>query len=541
MVSTGALIWISCRPLLKMVLCTGSGFILAKLDLFSAMAARGAGQVMLNITMPCLLFSKMVPAFTPQNIGAIGPLLTMGCIYQGLGLLIALVVREFFWVPHRFRSGLLAAGVWSNYGDVPTAVIMSITAAAPFVPGDVDLGVAYISAFILVFFITLFPLGGHHLIARDFDGPDREDEEVKENLRARQQRRMRAIQYLFTCLRFSSPTRKADVEQVSSETNEHSKNAEEMRQARPQITLITSTTSVNTNTCNDGGASSTRARHGAKHVSFDQATGQPNEITVERTVTNPAAGTFSAPTSVYGGADVMSPTATVISPTEKEFNKEKGTISNTEVPEKAQSVSSNNSTSNNTVTFTSRVVSFLRSLLTPATITMAVAFPVALIKPLKGLFVELENSPIPNAPDGRPPLYFIMDTANFLGAASIPLGLICLGTALATMKIPKTLSSLPVGAITAMAIGKLVIQPIIGVLIVNAFVRIGFIDENDKVLRFVTMFFSCMPTSTTQVFFTQVYSGTGEAEHLSAFLIPQYALMFISTTALTAYSLHLLF
>lgn len=54
-------------------------------------------------------------------------------------------------------------------------------------------------------------------------------------------------------------------------------------------------------------------------------------------------------------------------------------------------------------------------------------------------------------------------------------------------------------------------------------------------------FFSCLPTATTQVFLTQVYSGTGDAEHLSSFLIPQYILMFISMTALTAYSLQLIF
>lgn len=44
-----------------------------------------------------------------------------------------------------------------------------------------------------------------------------------------------------------------------------------------------------------------------------------------------------------------------------------------------------------------------------------------------------------------------------------------------------------------------------------------------------------------QVFLTQVYSGTGDAQHLSPFLIPQYALMFVSMTALSAYSLQLLF
>ena len=45
----------------------------------------------------------------------------------------------------------------------------------------------------------------------------------------------------------------------------------------------------------------------------------------------------------------------------------------------------------------------------------------------------------------------------------------------------------------------------------------------------------------SQVFLTQVYSGTGSAGHLSAFLIPQYALMFVTMTALTAYSLVLIF
>jgi hypothetical protein len=44
-----------------------------------------------------------------------------------------------------------------------------------------------------------------------------------------------------------------------------------------------------------------------------------------------------------------------------------------------------------------------------------------------------------------------------------------------------------------------------------------------------------------QVFVTQVYSGTGSAEHLSAFLIPQYILMLPSMTALTAYTLQTLF
>lgn len=37
-----------------------------------------------------------------------------------MGLLLAWIVKQFFWVPHRFRYGILVAGGWGNYGDIRT-------------------------------------------------------------------------------------------------------------------------------------------------------------------------------------------------------------------------------------------------------------------------------------------------------------------------------------------------------------------------------------------------------------------------------------
>lgn len=74
------------------VLCSfsiiGGGFALTKADLFPVEAARGVGQMILvrcpcslctlpahcaqNIVMPCLLFSRIVPAFDSQNVKNIG-------------------------------------------------------------------------------------------------------------------------------------------------------------------------------------------------------------------------------------------------------------------------------------------------------------------------------------------------------------------------------------------------------------------------------------------------------------------------------------
>lgn len=92
MLSVGQLLWASFRPLIRLyalnfylnlyanhdlshrVLCASSGFILTKTDNFPAVAARGAAQIMLNIALPCLMFSKIVSAFSSDHISALGML-----------------------------------------------------------------------------------------------------------------------------------------------------------------------------------------------------------------------------------------------------------------------------------------------------------------------------------------------------------------------------------------------------------------------------------------------------------------------------------
>ena len=64
------------------------------------------------------MFSRIVPAFTPQNIGSLAPLTVISLIYGVAGATMAWTIRRFFWVPHRFRYGILAAGGWANYGDI---------------------------------------------------------------------------------------------------------------------------------------------------------------------------------------------------------------------------------------------------------------------------------------------------------------------------------------------------------------------------------------------------------------------------------------
>jgi predicted permease len=138
-----------------------------------------------------------------------------------------------------------------------------------------------------------------------------------------------------------------------------------------------------------------------------------------------------------------------------------------------------------------KVVSSLRTLPGPPTIALLLACPISVVPPLKALFVPLQNADgalvVPFAPDGAPPLAFVLDTATFLGGASVPLALICLGAALAKLKIPKGFRELPLGAISALTIGRMVLQPIIAIVTVEGLVKAGMIDEANKVLRFAMM------------------------------------------------------
>ncbi|KAF8761650.1 Auxin efflux carrier [Rhizoctonia solani] len=443
-------------------------------DLFSAAAARGAGQVLLNIFLPSLLFSKIVPGYTVQNIVALGPLILVACIYQLYGLVIAWITRKIFWVPRRFHSGILAAGIWSNWGDLPTAVIMSMTASAPFSPGDSDVAVAYLSAFILVFFVTLFPFGGSRIIEKDFmdkSAPVDADDEIPESASSRLRRRW---------------------------TSEQDEKATEIATPKPKL---------------------------SRHVSFN-----PSEPTAYngpdggQSTRPPSAHVSPAPTVVEGIHNTMSQNpkdSTRVVP----VSTETGFASTPEI----------RSSRFKRALLSTRA--FLKSLASPATSSMVVSFIVALVPQLKALFIAPpagSNIHIHHAPDGLPPLNMIMDTATFIGNASVPLGLICLGSALARLQVPKPISRAPLGAITLFSILKMVVGPVFGVLVVEALThRTSLIDPKDKVLG--------LCASILLVYLTQIYSPDGSASHVSAFLIPQYALMFITMTALSAYALNLLF
>ena len=57
----------------------------------------------------------------------------------------------------------------------------------------------------------------------------------------------------------------------------------------------------------------------------------------------------------------------------------------------------------------------LAVVVTPVTVAIAVSLPIALVKQLKALFVDISDQGGPDwkGPDGKPPLAFVIDTGGY--------------------------------------------------------------------------------------------------------------------------------
>ncbi|KAJ9071247.1 Protein M3, variant 2 [Entomophthora muscae] len=130
-------------------------------------------QLLVLVFSPCLLFSKMLDSVTPQAVERMAIVVPIVLFYITLGMVAGFAFRKLFasTLAPDFNYSILVAAGWSNWGDIPLAVIRNITSTPYFKEEDNALGVAYIAVFVMVFNITLFPMGGERLVARDHKSP----------------------------------------------------------------------------------------------------------------------------------------------------------------------------------------------------------------------------------------------------------------------------------------------------------------------------------------------------------------------------------
>ncbi|GJN90627.1 hypothetical protein Rhopal_003639-T1 [Rhodotorula paludigena] len=371
---------------------------------------------------------KIVPSFNGDNVSVIGPILLTAFFYQLFPGVLGLFGRALTPSPRKFRHGIISAYAFGNWGDLPTAVVLSVTSTSPFSGGhDETLGIAYCSVFILVVYLSTFPLQGIRLIQMDYE---RELDTARE-LRYEDGEFGTAAKY-WNRLRYGCPMK-------------HELEEERQRQRKRNDDLVEKE--------EEGAAEAASAPDDAEEPAVGRATADQDEITA-----------LDAQTADFPAIEPIPSRLSARSPARP--------------PSVHPSIA---------MRVAQSVWMFLRPVITsPPTMTLLCALVIALVPVLRALFIAPDGTESfhPMAPDGDPPLAVLYDAASFVGAASIPTGLIILGASIGKISLPKPLSRLPISGILAMAFTRLVILPIVGFFFVRQLVRSGMIDGDNHVLRF---------------------------------------------------------
>ncbi|GHJ84613.1 hypothetical protein NliqN6_1015 [Naganishia liquefaciens] len=555
MTNVGNYIYSGFVPLLKMAITIACGFALAKKGMFPAAAARGASFVAMNVSLPALIFSAVVSAFSKDNIASLGPLCLNAIVYQFIGLALGWLIRECLYVPADFQWGILAATTWSNWGNLPIAVITTVATQSPFDKNvDPTLGTAYVAVFTLVYNITFFGMGGCKICAWDFRPGAAEVLPIKQ----RWARRRQAFRRLWGRARGTMEARRSPTLSLSdlpyAETPPQIStlaNPELEKSMPPQDTIddklrpdaqdIISTGYAN--------ASGSQAPVISRYRSHQEvvATVQALHDTIQLA---PVSSRVSRNRVIIPGREYDVPDDVVPKIRDSQEGPGRRPPRSRQSPALSTNAASAPAPANHpasehspqakggSASWYRTPLNILKLTLTPPSISLFFALPISLVQPLKALFVNVEGwsgGRIPFSPDGKPPLNWLLDTASFLGQICIPLGLILLGASFARLDLPKPLWKLPIAAIVAVTVAKMVILPVIGVLMTESLSNhTSLYPKDQKMLRFVAMFLSGTPSALNSLIMTMIYSPDGRADTLSAFLALQYVFMFISSTALAA-------
>ncbi|KAI5785871.1 auxin efflux carrier [Geopyxis carbonaria] len=496
----GDVVFIAIKPIAKMAVIALGGAFFARKGLLSPEVCKANASLVVNFLLPLLMFSTVTASFDSGNMKSLGVLLITGTLYQTIGLLFGFLVRWFTPVPRTWKGGVLAAGAFCNWGDLIIAIVSTLAKSSPFDgKKDIDRGTAYAAIFMVVQMLVMFNLGGVQLIERDF---------TLQNVQV------------------------SDPEQAQSTGQSLRSAASALAdRTRKTVDLVSRSTASVRN----------RRASGVQRPPTVRLSCENSKTTVQKEIMetpNIPAHTLRKSTNTRFSDNLEFEHA--INEGEEETIESQAQTAVNSISSRAPTLKGRNSPANPRLTPLKRMWSYMKPFLTPPSLSLIISLIIANVLPLKSLFVRT-NFDMPDAPDAKPPLDFIMEICSFGGLAVPVLGMTLLGAALGKL----SLSNLPKGfwkSVLAMAILKLVIGPIIGIAWTKMIVRTGLIDPDDRMLQFVMIICAGVPTATSQVYITNMFAPVGseksvEMSALSATLLAQYLIMLLTLTVLVSYTL----
>lgn len=524
--SLDLVIYAAVKPIFKIYFIVAMGFYLARRNILTVSTCRDISDLIVTAIMPCLIFYNIVLYLKSSDIKFIGIVFFEGTMLFSVGALLALATHYVCKLPKQWLGGLISVGLFPNISDLPIAYLQTLaTTGDLFSTADGNKGVAYVCIFLASQVFYQFSLGLYKLIRYDFR--DQLDDEEAAPAPA------------------SPPASDADTSASKSSGGANSAretpNEACNNDADVDVGDITDLLLLDSNESRVSARRTVRSAASAsqQHNQFLEKA-ESHHLGTSRA----RASTLSPTTShalnpqALRTADLRMMPSQDMSDVIHEYSEFDRLRSTSECGVAA--VGSPVAAPPGRVRRAGRhVVGVLKNFLMPNSMSLIISLAIAMAPPLKALFVA-SSFDMPNAPDKKPPLSFVVDTTSYVGAASVPLGLLVLGATIARLNV----TSMPPGFWkTALAITacRLVVLPVFGIGLVKGLKNAGWFGD-DKLIQFVSVLEYGLPNATALVYFTAFYTDPTAPDHLqmdclAICLIAQYSVLFITLPILVTYTL----
>ncbi|GMM52816.1 putative ATPase [Starmerella bacillaris] len=552
-------IWMAFKPIIKVYLSIGVGFVLSKRKVLTPELQKGISRIVLLVLMPCLIFNNIVSEIKDTDIKLLAVVMFSGFMFYTIGLLWGFVIYAIAPIPRAWFGGLLLCCMINNSSDLPLAYVQAVGGSPLFPSGMAELGQSYCVLFLIIFILFTFNLGGTRLIAWDAhrnEGDPRKNEPTVPAVS------WTSIKLAWAHLKehshemlhgdFSS-LKKKDHKNTHSENSiaENASNTSGGHEDSEEFTqkyVVDEETSQGTAADpkpdpENGTYPLGRFLTDNSEIRFPPRQGPPRRSIVSSLRSRRSSSVGQARTSgVAGSSDQNS---------DNDFEDAKSNISGqsddaqTQTPEapanpnwrqrkwgrfkvrwfhfKAKNF------------FTTYICNAIEDIFLPQMISMIIGLTVAMIPWVRRVFVTGQYiRGFRDAPDGLPPLDFFMEFISFFSVAQVPFGLMLLGATMAQLKLKALIPGFW-KTLVLIVVFKLCLLPIIACGWITRMRSIGWLDVDDAMTPIVLAIVSGTPSATIQIYLTIGFMKDPNEESvemncLAVALLVQYALLPITLT-----------
>ena len=111
---TGAIVWASCRPVIKLILTISVGAILARTNVLDLKGSKMIANMMIWILYPSLLFTSVIAGIDSKELNSLGIMIIASFFILVLGCLLGFIIMKLTNPPMGFRYGCISKRIEYN-------------------------------------------------------------------------------------------------------------------------------------------------------------------------------------------------------------------------------------------------------------------------------------------------------------------------------------------------------------------------------------------------------------------------------------------